>query len=261
MRGLIRAEVRKLTTTRVWLGLMAGGLALVALYVVVIAFTAGNTSGGENALPALSSPASVRMVYGVPFEIGYLMPLIMGIMIICSEFRHRTITSTFLAAPRRGQVLVAKTVVAGLAGLVTGAVFTAFAVGLGAAVIAARGYPVLLTSDDIPRMIVLMVLGLGVWCVFGLGFGALLKNQIAAIVTAIALVTIVQGLLTLLLGWIHLEGVAQYLPSNASRAIVDPGDVGGVEVLSWWAGALVLLAWGLATAALGSMLTLRRDVT
>ena len=262
MTQLIRAELRKLTTTRMWIGLTLGGVALVAFYVVVLAFTAGTSrAGGDNGLPALSNPASVRMVYGVPFEIGYLMPLILGITIISGEFRHGTITPTFLATPRRGRVLTAKAIVAGVAGLAMGVLFTVFAAAVGAIVIAARGYPVLLTSNDVPRLLALMVLGLGVWGVFGLGFGALLKNQIAAVVTAIALVTIVEGLLTLLLNWINLDAVAQYMPSNAARAIVDPANVRGASLLAWWAGALVLLAWGLVTAALGSMITLRRDVT
>jgi len=212
-------------------------------------------------LPALSNPASVRTVYGVPFEAGYLMLLILGVLLICGEFRHRTITPTFLATPRRSRVLAAKVITAALAGLVMGIVLTAFSATLGAIVIAARGYPVLLTSNDVPRLLLLMVLGLSVWCVFGLGFGALLRNQVAAIVTALALVTIVQGLLTLLLGWIHLDAVAQYLPSNAATAIVEPANVRDVQLLPWWAGALVLLAWGLVAAALGSASTLRRDVT
>ncbi len=143
-------------------------------------------------MPALSNPASVRTVYGVPFEAGYLMLLILGVLLICGEFRHRTITPTFLATPRRSRVLAAKVITAALAGLVMGIVLTAFSATLGAIVIAARGYPVLLTSNDVPRLLLLMVLGLSVWCVFGLGFGALLRNQVAAIVTALALVTIVQ---------------------------------------------------------------------
>lgn len=262
MRQLVRAEIRKLTTTRMWLGLSLGGLALVAIYVLVIAFTAGNTrNGGDNALPPLTNPASVRMVYGVPFEIGYLMPLLLGVVMICGEFRHRTITPTFLATPRRSRVLAAKMIVAAGAGMVMGVLFTALAATLGAIVIAARGYPVLLTSDDIPRMLALMAIGLGVWCVFGLGFGALLQNQIAAIVTALALVTIVEGVLTLFLGWISLDSIAQYLPSNASRAIIEPANVRHAALLTWWAGGLVLLAWGVVAAVLGSLLTLRRDVT
>lgn len=261
MNGLLRSEMRKLTTTRLWLGLLAGGVALVALYVLVIAFTAGNDARARDVLPALSNPAAVRTVYGVPAEVGYLMPLILGVTIICTEYRHRTITPTLLSTPRRARVLLAKVVVAAGAGFLMGVVLSFVAAALGAAAIAARGYPVLLTSDGVPRLLALMTVALGVWCVFGLGFGALLRNQVAAVVSAIALVTIVDGLLALLLRWIHLGTVAQYLPGSASRAIINPATTRGVELLPWWGGALVLLAWGLGTALVGSFVTLRRDVT
>ena len=260
MGALIRSELRKVRTTRTWIGLTLGGLALVAFYVTVIVFTAGNTDVGRNGLPNLSDPAAVRTVYGVPLEVGYLMTLILGVLLICGEFRHQTITPTFLATPRRGRVLAAKAVAAGAVGLVMGALITAMAAGLGAVLIAARGYPVLLTSHDVPRTLAVAVLGLAVWAVFGLGFGALLKNQVAAVVSAIALVTIVSGLLTLLLGWVHLDSLARLLPGNASTAMIQPANVRGVDLLPWWGGALVLLAWGAVTAGLGAFLTLRRDV-
>jgi hypothetical protein len=34
-----------------------------------------------------------------------------------------------------------------------------------------------------------------------------------------------------------------------------------VELLSWWAGALVLVAYAAVLAGIGSVLTVRRDVT
>jgi len=263
MRDLVRSEFRKLLTTRMVWGLTAGGAALVALYVCVLAFTAGadaSRSGGSS-LPGLDNPAMVRMVYGVPFEIGYLMPLILGVIMISGEFRHRTITPTFLACPKRSRVLLAKVVVAGVAGIAMGVVLTALSAGLGAALIAARGYPTLIGSAGIPRLLVMMVIGMGIWCIFGVGFGALLKNQIAAVVTAIVLVTIAESLLTLLLRWIHVGSVAEYLPSNAASAVIEPADIGGSVLLPWWGGGLVLLAWGLVTALLGAGMTLRRDIS
>ena len=260
MRAAVRAELRKLRTTKMWLGLTLGGVALVAFYVIVIAFTAGSARAG-NALRDLGDPASVRTVYGVPFEIGYVMPLVMGIIVICGEFRHRTITPTFLSSPRRGRVLVAKALVTGMVGLAMGLVFTVVTAALGAALIAGRGYPTRLTSDGVPRMLALMVVGLGVWAIFGLGFGALLKNQVAAIVAAIALVSLVDSLLGLALRWAHLGAAAKMLPLTASQAIVQPSGVKAADLLPWWAGALVLLGWGIATAALGGLFTMRRDVT
>lgn len=261
MIGLIRAEVRKLLTTRLLLGLSLGGMVLVAFYVVVIVFTAGTRQSGTNALRSLSDPGSLRAVYGVPFEVGYLMPLIMGVILICGEFRHKTITPTLLVCPRRSRVLAAKAVVAAGVGLAMGLLFTILAAALGAILIAARGYPVKIGADGIPRMLVLMVLGLGVWAVFGLGFGSLLKNQTAAVLTALGLVTIVEGLLELFLRWAHLGWVAKVLPSAASNAIVQPSSIKIANLLPWWGGALALLAWGVLAAALGAVFTMRRDVT
>jgi ABC-type transport system involved in multi-copper enzyme maturation permease subunit len=261
MTNLVRAEIRKLTSTRMWLGLTVGGVVLVAFYVTVIAFTAGSTARGGGALASLADPGTVRTVYGVPFEIGFLMPMILGVTLVAGEFRHHTITPTFLATPRRERVVIAKVIVAGGAGLAMGALFTAVAAAIGAIVIAGRGYPVMLGSDGVPRLLVLMVVGLGVWCIFGVGFGALLKNQVAAIVTALALVTIVEGLLTLLLRWVHLAAIAKYLPSNASSAIVAPAGTKASELLPWWGGGLALLGWGLVCAVVGAAVTLRRDVS
>ncbi|MFI5040240.1 MAG: ABC transporter permease [Acidimicrobiales bacterium] len=261
MSNLLRAELRKVATTRMWLGLTIGGVVLVAFYVTVIAFTAGATRAGQSTLNSLNDPGSVRTVYGVPFEIGYLIPLILGITLICGEFRHKTITPTFLATPRRSRVLAAKAGAAAIVGLVMGVLFTVVAAGLGAIIIAARGYPVLLTTHGIPRMLVLMMVGLAIWAVFGLGFGALLENQVAAILAAIGLVTIIEGLVTLGLRWVHLGAVAKLLPSNASSAIIQPSNIKAADLLPWWGGAMVLLAWGVATALLGAVFTLRRDVT
>jgi ABC-2 type transport system permease protein len=262
MTNLLRAEMRKLATTRILLGLTAGGFILVAFYTVVTAFTAGTVrAGGSNGLKALSDPGSVRAVYGVPFEIGYLIPLIMGVTIICGEYRHKTITPTFLATPRRSLVLAAKIVAAATVGLAMGVLFTIESAVAGALVIAGRGYPVRLTSDGVPRLLVLMVAGLAVWAVFGLGFGALFKNEVAAILAAIGIVAIVEGLLTLFLRWVHLGTVAKFLPASAANAIVRPSTIKTADILPWWAGAIVLLAWGLVTALLGSTFTLHRDVT
>jgi ABC-2 type transport system permease protein len=260
MRNLVRAELRKVVTTRMWFVLVIGGLGLVALYVSVIAFTAGNTTNGGGALRSLADPGSVRAVYGVPLEIGYILPLVLGVTMICGEFRHQTITPTFLATPKRSRVLAAKMVAAALIGLAIGVVFTVFSTGLGAILVAARGHAVLLDTASMWRVLVLVVVGIGIWTVFGVGFGALLKNQVAAIVTALVLVGIVEGLLTVALRWAHLGAVAKVLPSSAANAMLRPSNVKAADLLPWWAGALVLLAWGLATALVGALSTMRRDI-
>lgn len=261
MSRLVRAELRKATTTRLLFGLTLGGVVLVAFYAIVYAFIAGTTTGRQSGLHDLSDPAAVRLVYGVPFLFGYLMPLVFGVIAVSGEYRHKTITPTYLATPRRSRVLQAKVVAAAIIGAAMGLVLTVVVTVVGAITIAARGYPVLLTSDGVPRLLILTVLGLGVWAVFGVGFGALLKNQIAAVIAVVVLVNVLEPLLALFLRWIHAGAVAKVLPTIAANAIVAPSNVKAADILPWWGGALALLAWGLVTATLGSVISLRRDVT
>ena len=56
---------------------------------------------------------------------GALVALLLGVLMVTSEFRHNTVTASLLQSPRRGHVVTAKALVAvsvglalGLAGLV-----------------------------------------------------------------------------------------------------------------------------------------------
>jgi ABC-2 type transport system permease protein len=120
--GLIRSELRKWSTTRMWFGLTLGGMLAVAVITLISALTAGSGNGNNGpATPPLSDPAQVRTIYGTAFGIGSLFTLILGVIAICGEFRHQTITPTFLASPRRHRVVEAKVasivVVGGLSGV------------------------------------------------------------------------------------------------------------------------------------------------
>jgi ABC-2 type transport system permease protein len=114
---------------------------------------------------------------------------------ICGEFRHQTITPTFLACPRRNRVVEAKlasiVAVSGLSGIA----MIAAGLVVGAIVISAKGFGTRLGSGDIQQTLALMVLGLVVWSVLGLGVGTLLKNQIAAILVVIGFTFIAEPLL------------------------------------------------------------------
>jgi ABC-2 type transport system permease protein len=189
---------------------------------------------------------------------------VLGIIGMSGEYRHQTITPTLLAAPRRAVLVLAKFVATALVGLGYGVAFVAASLIGGGAVVVLRGYPVGLGADGVPRTLLLSVLGCGVWAVFGLGLGTLIRNQIAAIGVALASQLIVEPLLTFALNAVSGGGtVAKFLPSSASGALVAGGQQGGLTLdrLEWWAGLLVLLAYGALFAVAGVALTTRRDVT
>ena len=115
----------------------------------------------------------------------------------------------------------------------------------GASVIAGKGFELRLGSDDVPQTLVLAVLGVGVWTVFGLGLGTLIRNQVAAILVAIGVTVLLDPLITLGLGALDLGSVARFLPSSASQAVVQGVSTNdSIDLLPWWGGLLVLLAYG-----------------
>ena len=113
MRRLISAEFHKLITTRLWLWLLLGSVVLTALYAsLAIAF--GDTP--DNPTPPLASPGGQRTVFSVGQGAGTLLAVLAAIG-LTGEFRHQTATTTFLATPNRGQVVLAKLATYALVGI------------------------------------------------------------------------------------------------------------------------------------------------
>jgi ABC-2 type transport system permease protein len=182
---------------------------------------------------------------------------------MAGEWRHQTISATFLASPHRGRVVVAKIGSLVVLGALYGLVSVACGVAAGAPVISARGGSLRLLSDGVPRSLALGVLAVALWGLFGLGIATLIRNQVAALLIAIGAAWIVEPILSLVISQaLHRPGIAKYLPSDATNAMLSPAVGGsGTQLLPWWAGALVMAGYAAGFAAVGAALTLRRDVT
>jgi hypothetical protein len=266
MGGAIKSEFRKFFTTRMWWG-MAIGIFLcgAALAVVLALLVPGSRTQGPSGprAPGLGDPTMVSTVYTAGLSVAYLLTLTIGVMSIGSEYRHMTITSTFLATPKRVRVMVAKvTSLLGI-GVFYGLVFLLGSVGVGATTIAAKGYSPFPQVGTITRTLALSLLILGLWALIGLGTGILIPNQVAAILIAVGAAWIVLPLAGILLGLVSWgKPIVPYLPSEATSAMVGTlNSATSAQLLSWWAGALVLVIYATVMAGIGSLLTIHRDVT
>ncbi|HSE70908.1 MAG TPA: ABC transporter permease [Nocardioidaceae bacterium] len=262
MTWLVRSEFKKISSTRLWWGLLLGGVVFTLITAGVTAGFAGVEPGaGQPASPGLDTDEAIRSVYGLSTFSGmYIFALILGITGMTGEYRYQTITPTFLVSPRRSRVVTAKLLAHVVMGLFFGLVAAVSALVVGAIVIAVRGYDLGFDATRLWPTIGLAVVAVAIWTVVGVGIGTLIRNQIVAILLAILITFLIEPLVTLALAALDLDVIVKWLPTNASSALMEPGET-MVELLAWWAGGLVLLGYGLVLAVLGVVLSVRRDVS
>ncbi|WP_121258030.1 ABC transporter permease subunit [Nocardioides ferulae] len=270
MSEVLRMELRKVLTTRMWWLLALLLLGYMAFLGAAMAFSLSGAEGGatltgDSSAPPLAERDVALSAYTLAASLGYVFPLVVGALSMTGEFRHQTITATLLAEPRRTRVLLAK-LAAGLAvGLVHGVAGTLGAVLGGAPVLALRDQPLFLGDGEVLTQLVFSVLALAVWAVIGVGLGTLLTNQVAAVVVILAFTQFVEPILRLGLTAVSaLEDVAKLLPGAAAEAMVGSSlysASGLLDLLPRAGGTAVLLGYAALFAVLGRVTTLRRDIS
>lgn len=254
MIRLVRTELFLIRTTRTGWGMLGLTLAFVLCPLVFIIPTAGG-----NGLPPLSDPDMVRTLYGSATS-GITFVLILGILGMTSEYRHHTLTRTFLQTPRRSRVLAAKIIAYTGTGALFGIASVLLVVAVAVPAMAAKGGPVSPLVYEVPTILGGTVLASALFALIGLGVGALIRNQVAAIAVAA--------------GWLWLSEIVifttipamgTWVPGGALQALVR-GNAGLTaielpDLLPAWGGAVLLLGYGAVFAAAATMTTIRRDIT
>ena len=260
--ALVRSELRKIITTRLWWGLLLGALVYTLIQAGANAALAGSEPGaGQPATPGLDTAEAIRTIYASsPFQGAYIFAMILGITGMTGEYRYQTITPTFLATPKRARVVAGKMVAHLIVGIGYGIVAVIAALIVGGAIIAARGYDLGFDADRLWPSVALATLAVGLWTLLGIGIGTLIRNQVAAVLVAVFVTFLVEPLATFILAANDLDSVVKWLPTNASTALTSPG-TSLLEYLPWWAGGLVLLGYAALLAGLGLRLSVRRDIT
>ncbi|TFB71122.1 ABC transporter permease [Cryobacterium sp. Hz9] len=270
----VSAEFAKIFTTRLWwilaivlfcyIGLLAGGLAALfgGVQTGVISPDTVNTGGAAITLGTLPP-----LIYSFASSVGYVFPVLLGALASTGEFRHQTLTPTFLATPRRGVVLGAKTVTLILIGAGVGLVALAASVGIGGGVLSAFGVDALLQGSETWLLVARTLLAMGLWAAIGVGLGVLVPNQVASIVIVLAFTQFIEPLLRLVASFLEVTAkIGNFLPGAASDALVGASiftvaSPAGAAPLDWWQGGLVLLGYALVATIIGYFVSWKKDVT
>jgi ABC-2 type transport system permease protein len=238
---LFRAELLKLRTTRTFAALVASAV-LLTLLVVVLA-----TSLSKNV-----TEADVRDYFTSDFSSLFI--LILGVTGMAGEWRHRTITTSVLAAPQRLRFLAAKTVSYAAAGVILSLVVSVTMMVVGTIILDARGE----VTISVAKMADVLWRNLVVAAYFGaLGVcvGALVRNQVAAIVGLLIVSLAVEPALAAL-----AEDVSKFMPFGGAPNALAGTSFDDEAQLRPGVALLVMVGWvALVFAAAGATFR-QRDV-
>ena len=247
MTALVRSEWLKVRTVRSWWGYLAVILLFTGIAV------AGNI-GSSNERETLSFQLGLVDTVGI----AVLLAIILGITIVTSEFRHGTITPTFLVAPHRERVIAAKAVTSSAVGV--GFVLLALLVvaAVASTWFALADVPSRLGDSEIWTRAAQQLLAAVLWALLGVAIGTLVHSQVAALVGTLVWLFLGETLLLGFFSLLDVQGATGYLPFRA----LDAADgTGGEDLLSYWAGVGVSLAWIALVGGVGLARTRRRDIT
>jgi ABC-2 type transport system permease protein len=242
MNKMIAAELYKVRSTRSiwWLGVAAVALSVVWAVVDVLLWLGDRTD------------RDIETAYSMAQQ-GYMFALVIGVLLVAGEYRHRTVTWALLITPNRLLVVAAKLVSCGIVGLIVG-LAAAFATSV--TVFVATGG---LHAPGVPLALLGSVASTALWCVFGAALGTLVRSQTAAVVAAFIWFFYAEWLLIAV-----VPSVGRWTPTGAAKAVSgwsrDAMPVAG-DLLPMWAGGAVFLAYTLVTVGVATLTTVRRDVT
>ena len=277
-RAVLRSEVRKTTSVKLWWVLIPPVLLLSLL-------TSQFGSLLSLLLPTASEESPIRLMVGVASatSVVSIIAAMFGTLCATGEFRHRTATHAYLTGARV-QVLGAKVVVSAVVGALYGLVMAVLGPLLGGAVLGGQTLP------GVGELVLLGLAGIlvcALWGVIGVAIGAVVRNQVGAIAVAVGYLILGENVISVVLGLgdsVHVGpvvGVAAVVVPARQRgrpralpagAVAGAGDETStrqaLEVLAGatapppgWVSQLVLLAWAVAAVAVAVVVGGRRDVT
>ena len=235
MNQLIRTELLKQRTLRTYRISVAAVPAIAALITIAVLSAAGHQGNAP-----LSSGSLTDAIRG-PVSVITVIALILGVLGMAGEYRHETITTTFLATPRRPHVVIAKLA----AHAITGAVIGALSVAVSAAISI-----VWLHNDHLAAHInggvittaIGVIASAALFGALGVSIGALVRNQTAACAAVLVWLLAIEGILSDIF---HGSAFVQWLPVAVAHAMISAGSTDGGPSAPVAAGLLHRLRRGI----------------
>jgi ABC-2 type transport system permease protein len=169
MWGLIRSEILKTRSTQVWIWMILPAVALTAL----------TTVGRSYSIVQDYHNGSVELNYYdllTSLQDGGVALLVVGVLGLTTEFRHKTITPTLLATPARWTLLAGKALAYSAFAVFYAVICLVVNLAIATIWFRAEHVPLDFGHGVVPG-ILKAFLSLILIAEFGLGLGALVRNR------------------------------------------------------------------------------------
>jgi ABC-2 type transport system permease protein len=242
-RALLRSEWTKLRSLRsTWW--------CTAIYLLTVGATAWLAAASTDTAPRADVAVGVTLT---GFGFGQLVLLVLGVLVVTSEFASGLALVSMTAVPRRTRLLLAKTlVVTAYCALLTAVLVPVCFLAARTLIAVPGGVP--WADPDVLRSLGLQVGAAALVAVLAVALGAVLRSTAGAVGLGAALVFALPPALALSGGEIASR-ISQTLPA------LRVGDDAFLAVATTWpVGMAVVAGWAVVGWLLGALLVERRDV-
>ncbi len=249
---LLRAELRKLTTTMMpW--------AFLAVLVAIGAINASAVIWGtdfDGSKTFISTAADQRSLVAFAANAMVIAGLF-GAIAVAREYAHGTVIPTFLSSPRRSRAVLAQFGAVAVGGALIGLIGAALTMIALALSLLTTEFGFMISIAGVTRVLAASAFAGAAGAVLGAGIGAVVRNTGGAVTGAVLALIVAPPLIVQL-----INDASLWVPSPLATALSGvEAEAAGVESQAGAVAALLALAaWAAVPAVVGLLSVQRRDV-
>jgi ABC-2 type transport system permease protein len=250
--GALRSELTKIRSVRsTYWTLLAQAVASIAWAVLDCAGTISHGIG-----PGFS--ATEASLTGQVF-LGELIIVVLGALVITSEYSTGMIRTSLAVVPRRGVLFAAKAIVFAAVTLTISLVTSFVAFFVGQAILSGKHYNTTLTQPGVLRAVLLSAAIVAVFGLLAYGAGALIRHSAGAITSILGVIFLIPALAGALPNTWYAD-VVRWLPGGqALSPIARSGSPLSPHLFGAWGEFAVFSGYAVVLLALGAWAFIRRD--
>lgn len=240
-----RAELRKLTSTKMPLAFLIVLVVIGATTAIAVAF--GTDMDGSKTFISTAEDQQSLIAFAAN---ALVIAALFGAIGVAREYGHGTVILTFLTTPRRPRAFVAQLSAAFVAGAalgLAGAGVSAISVAAG---LTATDFGFMVSSADLAQVLAASTLAGGAGAVLGAGLGALVRNTGGAVTGTILLLFILPPLAVQM-----VNETASWVPGTLTNVVSGTDTAVGIG-----AAIAAIAMWAVVPAVTGLIAVTRRDV-